>query len=89
MKEQIIEIEEAIRDAYWCMVAEVAHGKDTDRAMLTPNNLIEFLFSKQDQRQIVSPMSLPMSMNRCMGPAKPRSFSSQIASPDPYSPSAS
>ena len=45
MKEQIVEIEEAIRDVYWCMVAEVAHGKKTDRAMLTPNNLIEFLYA--------------------------------------------
>ena len=45
MEEQIIEIEEAIRDVYWCMVAEVANGKTTDRAMLTPNNLIEFLYA--------------------------------------------
>ena len=48
MEEQIVEVEEAIRDVYGCMVAEVAHGQKSDRAMLTPNDLIEFLYASGD-----------------------------------------
>ena len=45
MKDLINEIEESIKDVYWCMLAEVAVGKDQEKATLTPCNLIEFLYA--------------------------------------------